>query len=140
VAGFTTYSDPSGFAVEVPQGWRESHDGSQVKFSEPGTTRYLLVDQTDHPKKDPKKDWERQEKSVSKRLDNYQRISIESVSYRDYPAADWQFTYATRTRVINRGFVAGDRGYALYLSAPQDSWDQSMQVFQHAADTFQPAG
>jgi hypothetical protein len=36
--------------------------------------------------------------------------------------------------------VAGDRGYALYLSAPQDSWDQSMQVFQHAADTFQPAG
>ena len=110
-----------------------------MKFSEPGTTRYLLVDQTDHPKKDPAKDWERQEESVSKRLPNYQRISIATVDYRDYPAADWQFTYATQTQVIDRGFVAGNKGYALYIQGPRESFGDSEQVFQQAADSFKPA-
>jgi eukaryotic-like serine/threonine-protein kinase len=137
--GFTTYTDPSGFSLSVPEGWQRSQSGSQVKFSDPGTTRYLLVDQTDHPKKDPAKDWEQQEKSVSKRLPNYQRISIENVDYRDYPAADWQFTYATQTQVINRGFVAGHKGYALYIQGPRGSFDDSRQVFQKAADSFKPA-
>jgi hypothetical protein len=126
--------------VAVPKGWNVTHDGTQVRISEPGSTRYLLVDQTDKPKKDPVKDWERQEKSVAARLPNYQRVSIAPVDYRSYPAADWQFTYATRTQVINRGFVAGGRGYALYLSAPRDTWDDSMRIFQSAADSFQPAG
>jgi serine/threonine protein kinase len=137
--GFTTYTDPTGFSLSVPEGWHRSQSGTQVKFTEPGTTRYLLVDQTDHPKKDPAKDWEQQEKSVSKRLPNYQRISIEDVDYRDYPAADWQFTYATQTQVINRGFVVGKKGYALYIQGPQGSFDDSEQVFQRAADSFRPA-
>jgi serine/threonine protein kinase len=137
--GFTTYSDPTGFSLSVPEGWQRSQTGTRVKFSEPGTTRYLLVDQTDHPKTDPAKDWERQEESVRKRLPNYHRISIATVDYRDYPAADWQFTYATHTQVIDRGFVAGNKGYALYIQGPQESFDDSKQVFQEAADSFQPA-
>lgn len=137
--GSTTYTDPTGFSLSVPEGWTPSHSGTQVKFSEPGTTRYLLIDQTDQPKKDPAKDWERQEKSVSKRLPNYQRISIATVDYRDYPAADWQFTYATQTQVIDRGFVAGNKGYAIYIQGPQGSFDDSRQVFQRAADSFKPA-
>jgi eukaryotic-like serine/threonine-protein kinase len=138
-SGFTSYTDPTGFSLDVPQGWQRSQSGTQVKFSEPGTTRYLLVDQTDHPKKDPAKDWEQQEKSVSKRLPNYQRISIETVDYRDYPAADWQFTYATQTQVIDRGFVAGNKGYALYIQGPQGNFTDSQQVFQRATDSFSPA-
>ena len=138
-SGSTTYTDPTGFSLSVPEGWQRSRSGTQVKFSEPGTTRYLLIDQTDHPKKDPAKDWERQEKSVSKRLPNYQRISIATVDYRDYPAADWQFTYATQTQVIDRGFVAGNKGYAIYIQGPQGSFDDSRQVFQRAADSFKPA-
>jgi serine/threonine protein kinase len=137
--GFTTYTDPTGFSLSVPEGWQRSQSGTRVKFSEPGTTRYLLVDQTDHPKKDPAKDWERQEESVSKRLPNYQRISIATVDYRDYPAADWQFTYATQTQVIDRGFVAGNKGYALYIQGPRESFGDSEQVFQQAADSFKPA-
>jgi serine/threonine protein kinase len=136
--GFTTYTDPTGFSLSVPEGWHRSQSGTRVKFSEPGTTRYLMVDQTDHPKKDPATDWERQEESVRERLPNYHRISIATVDYRDYPAADWQFTYATRTQVIDRGFVAGNKGYALYIQGPQGSFDDSEQVFQAAADSFKP--
>jgi hypothetical protein len=115
-------------------------NGDQVDIREPGTTRFLRIAQTDRPKKDPKKDWERQEKSVSKRLENYQRVSIETVDYRGYPAADWEFTFATNTHVINRGFVAGPKGYAIYISSPEDSWDDSQQIFERATESFQPAG
>jgi eukaryotic-like serine/threonine-protein kinase len=138
--GLRTHADPSGFTVAVPPGWRTARSGSQVKFLEPGTTRYLLVDQTDSPRSDPKADWERQEKSFASSHDNYQRISIESVQYRDFPTADWRFTYATRTQVINRGFVAGGKGYALYLSGPRNSWPESEQIFNQAAESFAPAG
>ncbi|MGZ4638379.1 MAG: serine/threonine protein kinase, partial [Actinomycetes bacterium] len=139
-AGFRTYTDPTGFSVAVPQGWQTSRSGTQVKFQDPSSNRYLLVDQTDQPKKDPKKDWERQEKSFAATHDNYRRISIETVSYRDYPAADWKYTYATQTRVTNRGFVTGGKGYALYMSGPQGTWAQSEQIFNQAAQSFAPAG
>jgi hypothetical protein len=138
-AGFRMHEDPTGFSVAVPAGWQTSRRGTQVKFTEPGTTRYLLVDQTDSPKGDPKADWERQEPSFASTHDNYHRIGIESVQYRDYPAADWTFTYATQTQVINRGFVAGNKGYALYLSGPRVGWSESEQIFSQAAESFQPA-
>ena len=93
-------------------------------------------------KKDPAKDWERQEKAVSARLPNYQRISIEPVDYNGWPAADWEFTFGNApTHVLNRGFVPNaSHGYALYMSSPDSQWAESQSIFQTAAETFQPAG
>jgi eukaryotic-like serine/threonine-protein kinase len=86
-------------------------------------------------------DWEGQEKSVKKERPDYRRISIESVDYNGWPAADWEFTFGSSTHVLNRGFVTDDRhGYALYVSGPEDQWSANEQVFQTAADTFQPGG
>jgi hypothetical protein len=68
-------------------------------------------------------------------------VRIEAVDYNGWPAADWEFTFATQTRVLNRGFVPNeDKGYALYISSTEDRWDESMEIFQTAAETFQPAG
>jgi hypothetical protein len=139
-AGFHTYRDESGFSLAVPDGWLPSRSGTQVKFQDPTSLRYLLIDQTDQPKQDPKQDWEEQEKSFAPSHRNYKRISIESVPYRDYPAADWRYTWATQTQAVNRGFVAGDKGYALYVSGPRSTWAESEAVFKQAAKTFQPAG
>ena len=101
----------------------------------------MRVDQTSEPKKDAKKAWEEQEKTTSKELPNYQRISIESVEYNGWDAADWEFTFGDNTHVLNRGFVTDpSHGYALYLSSREDQWDANQEVFQTAADTFQPAG
>jgi hypothetical protein len=141
-AGFTTYEDPSGFSVAVPEGWQaEQASATAVDLKEPGGSRFLRIDQTDSPKKDPEKDWERQERRVEQELPNYQRIDIASVDYNGWPAADWEFTFGENTHVLNRGFVPSeDKGYALYFSAPEDQWADSLSIFQTAADTFQPAG
>ncbi|MGH8895324.1 MAG: hypothetical protein ACRDWY_18755, partial [Actinomycetes bacterium] len=141
-AGFTTYEDPSGFSVAVPEGWQaEQVSATAVDIKEPGTSRFLRIDQTDDPEDDPKKDWEEQEKSVEDELPDYERIAIEEVDYNGWPAADWEFTFGdSPTHVLNRGFVPSDeRGYALYLSTPDEQWAESVGVFQTAAETFIPA-
>ena len=141
--GYTTYEDASGFSVAVPVGWEPSQSSeTAVDFTEPGGSRFLRIDQTDEPKDDPKKDWEEQEESVEERLPNYERIDIDKVDYNDWKAADWEFTFGDEgtTHVLNRGFVPNEnKGYAIYLSAPDEQWDESRSIFLTAADTFVPA-
>ncbi len=145
--GYQRYEDASGFSVAVPDGWSaQQQSKTAVDISSPDGASFLRIDQTDKPKDDPKADWEKQEKSVSKRLGSYQRIGIEAVDYRGWSAADWEFTFVENGATIhvrNRGFVTDDtHGYALYYSTPDSEWssEQTQQVLQVAADTFQPAG
>jgi eukaryotic-like serine/threonine-protein kinase len=113
--------------------------GPGSAFDDRAGSRYLLVDQTDQPKNDPARDWKQQEKSVRERLPDYQRMRIEQVDYRSWPAADWEFTFGEHTHVLDRGFVTGNKGYAIYFSAPESQWQDSQVIFQTAADTFRPS-
>ncbi|MGH8907256.1 MAG: serine/threonine-protein kinase [Egibacteraceae bacterium] len=140
--GFAVYEDPTGFSVAIPAGWEASREGRLFRLREPGSARFLLVDQTDDPQPDPVADWERQEASRRGTYDDYERVRIEAVDY-FRAAADWEFTYATgngRVHVLNRGFVTGDdKAYALYWSTPDPQWDDSLDLFEVFARTFQPA-
>lgn len=144
-AGYTLYRDPTGFSVAVPDGWqktnqRGSNSDGQFDFVDPTNRgRFLRVGYTTSPKPDPVADWESQEGKLRAREPSYQRISIVAVPYRSYKAADWDFTIGS-TRVKNRGFTTGAHGYAIYLSAPESQWGQSMKHFEVAAATFKPAG
>ena len=139
-SGYELHQDETGFSVAVPAGWEPERVGGRVYLRDPDSPRYLLVDQTDSPKADPVADWEAQERPVSRKLDNYERISIEAVEYRGYDAADWQFTHGDGTRVLNRAVVtAPDRAYALYFSAPATEWDDVRGTFDVIAETFAPA-
>ena len=124
-----------------PDGWTASQSSATaVDIKSPDGSSFLRIDQTDQPKSDAKKAWEQQEKSTSQQLPNYQRISIESVEYNGWDAADWEFTFGNDTHVLNRGFVPNpNHGYAIYLSSREENWSANQEVFQTAADTFQPA-
>ena len=142
-AGFVRYRDPTGFSVAVPEGWQRVRNDPRVDFREPGGTRFLRVDQTDTPAGDPYQDWLRQEGTVSRRLPGYDRIRIDRVDYRGWPAADWEFTWdgtGGRTHVLSRNLVpAPSKAYALYWSVPQSQWAESRSIFDVAARTFTPA-
>jgi eukaryotic-like serine/threonine-protein kinase len=139
-AGFETYTDPSGFTVAVPEGWTREQNGTAVDFDDPSSAAFLRIDRTREPKDDPVADWERQEKSLQARYDSYQRIRIEPVDFRGWPAADWEFTLGPSAHVLNRGFVTDeDHGYALYLSSPEASWSDNLRAFEVAARAFEPA-
>ncbi|MGB9376361.1 MAG: protein kinase, partial [Mycobacteriales bacterium] len=144
-AGYTLYTDPTGFSVAVPDGWQKtrqkgSPDDGQIDFVDPTNAgRFLRFGYTSSPKNDPVADWKSQERSRFGNDPSYKRISIVSVDYRGYPTADWDFTLGS-TRVKNRGFKASEsHGYAIYLSAPGSQWSGSMKYFDVAAATFKPA-
>lgn len=141
--GFRLHVDETGFAVAVPADWTVSRDGSRTDFVEPGGGRFLRIDQTQTPKADPVADWQDQEAGVSARLGGYARIRIEPVDYRDYDAADWEFTWQADSgdlHVLNRNTITGpNRAYALYWSTPDADWADSLPTFDVITDSFSPA-
>jgi eukaryotic-like serine/threonine-protein kinase len=135
------YTDPTGFSVAVPAGWRADHRGGRVYLRDPSSSAYLLVDQTTEPAGDPVADWRAQERVVSRRLSNYRLIGIRPVTVRQWRGADWEFTHGRGTHVLNRSLVTGaNRAYALYWSAPDTSWSRSLAQFDRVSGSFQPEG
>jgi len=133
------YTDPTGFSVAVPAGWRVDRRGGRVYLRDPGSSAFLLVDQTTNPADDPVADWRAQEKAVSRRLSNYRRIRIDPVTVGQWRGADWEFIHGRATHVLNRNLVTGPkRAYALYWSAPDASWQRSLPEFQRVSASFQP--
>ena len=141
--GLQLHTDPTGFTVAVPTGWTRSVEGSRTYFKEPGSGRFLLVDQTTEPMDDPLTDWQANEPSVADRLSGYERISLDRVEYRGWNTADWEFTWDGRNgqiRVLNRNVRVSDAcAYALYWSIPESQWADSRGMFDAIAQSFQPA-
>jgi hypothetical protein len=144
-AGFTRYRDPTGFSIGVPQGWQVSHEGHLVRVRDPASGRFLIIDQTTHPKPDPLADWRQQEAARISTYPGYHRIRLQAVHYPQAErTADWEFTYYQNGQlihVLNRNVLASaHHAYALYWSTPARQWDTSFHLFRAFAATFHPAG
>jgi eukaryotic-like serine/threonine-protein kinase len=144
-AGFTRYSDPTGFSIGMPAGWQVLHDGHLVYIRDPNGGRFLLIDQSNHPRPDPLADWRQQEAARISTYPGYHRIRLRTTQYpQAEQAADWEFTYYLNgqlTHVLNRNVLANaDHAYALYWSTPASEWDASFYIFRDFAATFRPAG
>jgi serine/threonine protein kinase len=143
-AGFFWHHDRTGFSIGVPAGWHVSHAGHLVYIRDPDSGRFLIIDQTRHPRPDPLADWRQQEASRISTYPGYHRIRLQAVRYAQAErAADWEFTYYQNgqlTHVLNRNILASpDRAYALYWSTPASEWGASYHFFQTFAATFRPA-
>lgn len=140
--GFALHEDETGFSVGIPIGWTVSREGPRVDFDDPAGGRFLRIDQTDTPQADPYDDWIAQEPAVAARLSGYQRIEIAPVDYRDYDAADWEFTHGTSgtTHVLSRNLVTSPtQAYAIYWSVDDTQWEESLAVLDVITASFQPA-
>jgi eukaryotic-like serine/threonine-protein kinase len=142
-ADFRRYEDDSGFSIGVPRGWKVSHEDGYVYVRDPRSSRYLLIDQTTHPKSDPLADWRDQDAYRRENDSGYSRIRLESVPDYFKKAADLEFLHSGgggKTRVLNRNILVNDhRAYALYWSTPAGQWAGSRRYFDVFAASFRPA-
>jgi eukaryotic-like serine/threonine-protein kinase len=145
-AGWHRYTDRTGFSVAVPDGWVISRQGSIVYFNEPGGSRLLGIDQTDHPQPDPVADWQGKEQYRVARGDfpAYQRVRLEAVDY-FIKAADWEFTYndsdGDRRHVNNRGFITSPhQAYGMWWSTLDKDWAANRPNLELIERSFIPAG
>ncbi|GIJ25956.1 serine/threonine protein kinase [Micromonospora qiuiae] len=142
--GWTMRSDPVGFKVAVPDGWRRSAGGTWVKYRDPNGVSELTIDRTDRPQRDAAATWRQLEpgrKNV-RGVQDYRLIDISPLDCKWRTCADWDW-YQTRNgvkiRVRNRGFVtASNRGFALRWEVPDSEWAAQLPNFETAFREFVP--
>ncbi|MGK4581259.1 protein kinase domain-containing protein [Kitasatospora sp. HPMI-4] len=142
-AGFHQYKDDSGFSIVLPDWMKEQGEDYRAtsrKFGGNGVK--LVVDWTTEPGKSALADWQDSERTNT--MSNYHRVRLEQISYRQWNnAADWEWTSSSNPVLhsLNRGFVTGKYGYALYWITPDTDWNSAanVQARQVGFDTFQPA-
>ncbi|MEV0902062.1 protein kinase [Actinoplanes sp. NPDC049802] len=140
--GWEEYTDPTGFSLYVPKGWKRTKERGIVYFR--GDGKVLGIDQTDKPKSNPVADWRAQSEYRVGAGDfpNYREVKIEAVDY-FRKAADWEFTFdrnGARQHVNNRGTVVrADKAYGFYWQTRDAVWDESRKDLELVFDSFQPA-
>lgn len=142
--GYRLVRDPLDFTVAVPEGWERRLDAAtRVDFVSPEEDQFIRIEQRAQALPDAEQAWLDLEPDVASSLSGYERIRIEPVDFRRWEAADWEFTWEGDTgtvHVLNRGFITDPRGFAIYVSGPDDTWeDESLPVFEAVADMFRPS-
>jgi hypothetical protein len=143
-AGYHPYTDPSGFKVAVPDTMGDPTTGTDSKtfHGTDGTT--LVIASTNKPGPSALGAWQSLEQQST--FTGYQKLRMVQQQFRSWPnAADWEFTF-TGTRggtmhALDRGFVTGKYGYAIYWTTLDSGWNSPDNVTarQVSYDSFQPA-
>jgi eukaryotic-like serine/threonine-protein kinase len=148
--GFHSYTNRQfHFTMALPEGWKQIGTAGQSSGVILGTSTHgprVQVDFTGSPGTDAAAAWRAEEPAVQQQSPGYHRISIRSVSYRDYSTvADWEFTRSPGGKpehVLNRGFrVNSHSGYAIMFTAPAGEWNSAANVHARQVffETFEPA-
>jgi hypothetical protein len=137
--GYTPYRGAS-FAASIPNGWKSDPQGTGVlDFNDPSNDRFIRFVSNVESGGDLVGGFQAAEKQFTGAHQDYHQIVIHQVSYRGYPAADWEFTYAkdggTR-HVLYRSFTVNSKTYGIYISAPEPLYQATLPVFNEAAKTF----
>ena len=153
-AGYTTFSVPTGaneqagFRLAAPSTWKASTSGYQTYFKDPSTSdTNLLVDLTPHtyPSDMLKEATYIRNHSIPK-FPGYHQLGLAQLTIRGQPGAYWKFTWdnnGVQQEVLDLIYVAptsgGNQSFALYMTAPASSWNQTRPVFDEELRTFTPA-
>ncbi|MFE9255086.1 serine/threonine-protein kinase [Streptomyces sp. NPDC006879] len=146
--GYTRVTDPEGFSLFVPQGWRRQMDGDQIDYTPDDGLHRIRVSM------DPVPDFENPythlldvENSVRERLPQYQRRTLHANTFRGQTQAGiWEFTWVEtkdhpgERRAIDQMYEAPDgTEYAIYMSGPAADWAQIREQFDVVLRGWQPA-
>jgi hypothetical protein len=129
VRGWWRYTDPTGFSINLPDGWQqESRSAYQVRFTNPADPgAAIVIAYTTTPQPDQYVDWEQQSARKAQADPAYFLVSINRVYYRGYNCADWEFTDSGNGRLthfLDHGFISarGTQANAIELIAPASRW------------------
>ncbi|MEV6372767.1 serine/threonine-protein kinase [Micromonospora musae] len=141
-AGWSLRKDPVGFSLPIPKGWTRSAGETWVRYADPNGVGELTIDRTNTPGSNAKKAWQDIEPARKRLVNNYEKLSLESIDCRWRTCADWDWLETrdgTRIHVRNRGFVtAHNRGFALRFEVAQKDWNASLPNFEMIFREFVP--
>ncbi|MEV7233343.1 protein kinase [Streptomyces sp. NPDC051020] len=136
--GWHPVTDPEGFGLVVPDGWKRRVKGRNVDYTPDNGEHYIRISVDPEPDFDsPYMHMVDLEKTLTGRLPGYERKTLHSNPYRDRPGSLWEFTWTESKdhpgprHAIDQMYFAEDGGpeYALYMSGPAEDWDATRGQF-----------
>ncbi|MGY0492303.1 serine/threonine-protein kinase [Streptomyces sp. WG-D5] len=140
--------DVEGFSLMLPPTWKRQQEGTQIDYTPDGGQRFLRI------AVDKASDWQDSyqhqldlEKGLRPKLPDYQRVLLQSNTFRDRPGSLWEFTWTAGTQdatsgprhAIEQTYRAQDgTEYAIYLSVPASHWAGARQQFDAMLRGWQP--
>ncbi|MBT2479137.1 serine/threonine-protein kinase [Streptomyces sp. ISL-94] len=145
-AGWTEVTDPTGFTLFVPDGWKRQMDGDQIDYTPDNGKHFIRIAADSTPDYDtPYMHLIDLEKQVQKRTD-YKKQRLNQNTFRDSTrAALWDFswtekgTHAGPRRAVEQMYIAPDETeYAIYMSGPAADWATTQQQFDTVLSGWEP--
>jgi len=144
-SGFERVDVPGGGTIGVPEDWsRVQLSADRWRYR--GAAGSLVVEWTGTPSSSALTELRAEERRTAGSYPDYRRIGLQSVSYRGWSAADWQWSYTdggAELRSVERTFLPGtSAGYSIEWTASSAAWDTAAnrQLLADFYNTFQPSG
>ncbi|WP_128433872.1 serine/threonine-protein kinase [Streptomyces cyaneus] len=130
-----------GVSFPVPDGWtRKKGAADEVTYTDPTGLAGITIGMVDPAGSHPIEHFKDIEANTKANYPTYRRLRMQKTTFKDKPAAVWEFTFHGRARVfraIDLGYgTAGGREYDIYLSAPDAEWGTYRPVFDRVRDGF----
>ncbi|GAA2290527.1 serine/threonine protein kinase [Streptomyces kunmingensis] len=141
--------DVEGFTLRLPPGWKRQANGQQIDYTPDGGESFVRI-AIDKSSQWPDS-YQHQldlEKNLKVKLPDYQRVMLDSNTFRDRPGSLWEFTWTAGTQDATSGArhaieetyrETDGTEYAIYLSVPAADWDGAREQFDAILRGWQPA-
>ncbi|MDI3405518.1 serine/threonine-protein kinase [Streptomyces cavernicola] len=139
--------DVAGFSLLLPPDFKRRTFGDQIDYT-PDNGRHLLrigVNKVP-PEENSYVHAKVMEKQGMGRLPTYERVQLESNTFRGRPGAIWEFSWTEtdgvgkgERRAIDQLYIAADgTEYAIYMAGPAKDWDRTRERFEHVLRGWRP--
>ncbi|MFF5515393.1 serine/threonine-protein kinase [Streptomyces coeruleorubidus] len=130
-----------GVSFPVPDGWTpRNRTAEQVTYTTPSGLAGITIGTVAPAGPNPADHFTEIEANTKVNYPTYRRIRMQHTTFREQPAAIWEFTFHGRARAfraIDLGYGReGGREYDIYLSAPEAQWDTYRPVFDQVRNGF----
>jgi hypothetical protein len=134
--GFTWYSDPSGYRVAVPAGWKQDTQAGAARFTAPAGQPVLAISTWSPAPADVITALIARERS--EKLPGYRRINLALAPETGDPV--WEYVYAdasgTFVRCLEQVMTLNGRTYVLEWHAPRDAWPAGLAALGVVLNSF----
>ncbi|AVH57006.1 MULTISPECIES: serine/threonine-protein kinase [Streptomyces] len=147
--GWVRVDDEEGFSLALPsKRWQREANGTQVDYTPDGGKHFVRIAVDDSPDFDDPYMHQLDLEQQLRKLSAYNRVSLQSNTFRDCPGALWEFTWTALPkqtpfpgprRAIEQTYLARDGvEYAIYMSAPAADWDTTRRQFDAVLRGWRP--
>ncbi|MFC6372133.1 serine/threonine-protein kinase [Nonomuraea thailandensis] len=139
--GYQEHTGP-GFSAAVPQDWKLATSGGVATFSGPKDSGMRILVERAAPQSDGGLS-ELGRLEADGGMESYIQVQLQAVDYRDWQAADWEYTYTTANGVpmhaLTRYVSIDDAAFKITMDLPELKWDDQADTRKVFLNTFRQA-